>query len=126
MYKDKGDHAKYMRQWQQTHRREVVAAQKRRRAKRRLEIIALKDKCARCGYDECATALDFHHRNRQVGDRTVSVLLGFGWGMKRIMAEIAKCELLCSNCHRLRHCKSHEAEAMSRELSRRELEGRVQ
>ncbi len=28
-----------------------------------------------------------------------------GWGKKRIMTEVAKCRVLCSNCHRKFHSK---------------------
>jgi hypothetical protein len=46
--------------------------------------------------------MEFHHKNgRQKGDYSVSELSGHSW--KRILEEISKCALLCSNCHLKRH-----------------------
>ena len=58
--------------------------------------------CNRCGYDNCSAALEFHHPNDDKwasGKRAVNVT----WSYDRINAEIAKCEVLCSNCHREHH-----------------------
>ena len=58
--------------------------------------------CNRCGFDNIA-ALDFHHRD---GDKVVTISQIWrkkGWGKERILAEVAKCEVLCSNCHRIEH-----------------------
>lgn len=46
--------------------------------------------------------MDFDHRNgRGDGDAKVSSLIGQG-NLDRIKAEIAKCDLLCANCHKIR------------------------
>ncbi len=48
--------------------------------------------------------LDFHHRNADEKDRSISnAVLKWGWGFKRLEEEIAKCVILCSNCHRKVH-----------------------
>jgi len=57
-------------------------------------------KCFTCGYSKCVASLDFHHldpskKDFQIGGKTIS------W--ERIKAEIQKCVLLCSNCHREVH-----------------------
>ena len=58
--------------------------------------------CARCGYNRCARALSFHHRNDDKTDN-VSRLVNSGRALPVIMAEIAKCDLLCANCHLEEH-----------------------
>lgn len=48
-------------------------------------------------------ALDFHHKNPQ--DKKGQILiLWHNLGKQVAMEEIAKCELLCANCHRKCHC----------------------
>jgi hypothetical protein len=57
-------------------------------------------RCERCGED-CPHCIDFHH----VGDKTanVSQMVNHGYSKERIKAEIARCDVLCANCHRKLH-----------------------
>lgn len=61
-------------------------------------------KCVRCGYNRCLAALDFHHRDPQHKDPVL-----FKRKHRRAVidpatrAELAKCDLLCANCHREVH-----------------------
>lgn len=60
-------------------------------------------KCLGCGYDRCEAALDFHHLDPTKKDFRISVRLG-GKGLNaQLKAELDKCVLLCSNCHREVH-----------------------
>ena len=45
--------------------------------------------------------LEFDHRDGEVKDESVSVLVGYGVARK-VKAEVEKCEVRCSNCHRKR------------------------
>lgn len=56
--------------------------------------------CMDCA-ESCADIMEFDHR-RSVKRRTVSELVHSGASIKSIKAEIAKCDLLCPNCHRRR------------------------
>jgi hypothetical protein len=59
--------------------------------------------CVECGYDECWHALDFHHRNPEEKEMEMNRSnITKGWD--RLISEADKCDLLCSNCHRERHC----------------------
>ena len=62
--------------------------------------------CCRCGMNqfEC---LDFHHRNPNEKEKNISWAFR-RWGQKRILAEITKCDVLCSNCHRTFHYKERK------------------
>ena len=57
--------------------------------------------CTRCPENHPA-ALDFHHTD---GDKsfTIGNAVASGWGWDTLMAEVAKCIVLCSNCHRKHH-----------------------
>lgn len=46
--------------------------------------------------------LDFDHRDPAEKTASVSDLMRSGYGLPRIIEEIEKCDVLCSNCHRKR------------------------
>lgn len=59
--------------------------------------------CAVCGENHPAT-LDFHHRDPSEKETTVAGIANRkGWSKERILSEIAKCDVLCANCHRKLH-----------------------
>ena len=73
-------------------------SQKKRGLKRKLQLIDdLGGKCSRCGYATNLAALAFHHLHgkefqldaRALSNRKIDVIL----------KEVAKCKLLCHNCH---------------------------
>jgi len=64
----------------------------------------LGSKCADCDntYPEQPYVIfDFHHRNPEEKDVAWIKLRLRSW--KKITEELDKCDLLCSNCHRIRH-----------------------
>jgi hypothetical protein len=77
-------------------------ANRRRDAIKAVVAKYLEDKsCIDCGFHHPA-ALEFDHvRGKKLA--AVSVLVAHACGLKKIMDEIAKCEVRCSNCHRIRH-----------------------
>lgn len=50
--------------------------------------------------DECC--LDFHHFDQKTKKDSVSNLINDG-SLRQVMVEIAKCVILCANCHRKSH-----------------------
>jgi hypothetical protein len=74
------------------------AAQKKRGLERKLYFIeTLGGKCSRCGYASNLAALAFHHvggKEFQLDVRALS-----NRKIDPILKEIAKCKLLCNNCH---------------------------
>ena len=58
--------------------------------------------CVTCGHNHPA-ALDFHHVEQKKSNRKVHKLVSDGHTKKRILEEIDKCVVLCSNCHREHH-----------------------
>lgn len=92
----------YNREWYIKNRKSRIKRIKERKKEIREEIKKYKHekKCEVCREDH-PRALDFHH----VGDKAhlVSSMVSNGYGITSIMKEIAKCKLLCANCHRLEH-----------------------
>jgi hypothetical protein len=59
-------------------------------------------RCVRCGFGDWR-ALVFHHRDRKTKEGNLSECPRRGWSKKRILAEAAKCDVLCANCHAIEH-----------------------
>lgn len=64
----------------------------------------LKDgqRCMDCGHPFRHFQLDYDHRPDEEKVDAVARLCSAGKAWKTILAEIAKCDLICANCHRLR------------------------
>lgn len=76
------------------------ADQQRRHRQQRLRLLRRFKQfkgCARCGYNDDYHALDFHHVDG-VGDRQAHKRLRNG-SRATVKCELAKCEVLCANCH---------------------------
>lgn len=64
--------------------------------------------CMDCGGSFPACAMDFDHvRGKKVRD--ISNCVVNAWSVERVKEEIAKCDLVCSNCHRIRTFRRREA-----------------
>ena len=64
-------------------------------------IRLLGGKCVRCGFAGGIAAFQFHHRNPKEKDFGIGAVTQKSW--KVIKQELAKCDLLCANCHCLEH-----------------------
>lgn len=61
--------------------------------------------CTKCG-EKRTSSLDFHHRDPATKVDSISNMRDQQRPLKEIRAEIKKCTVLCSNCHReLHHLK---------------------
>jgi hypothetical protein len=83
-------------------RRADSNAAKRAAATEWLRKIKRKMGCAHCGIKD-PRVLDFHHHNRAEKSHNISDMVVRGFPEEAIRAELAKCTLLCANCHRLEH-----------------------
>jgi L-lactate utilization protein LutB len=93
---------KYDREWHQKHKATQNARKKQRRKEIQLWFRELKStlKCVKCGENHPG-CLEFHHVGEK--DDNVSLMVARSLGRDRILAEIAKCEVLCANCHGKHH-----------------------
>lgn len=75
----------------------------RKRDNLRRWVYDLKNKtpCTDCGVQYPYYVTDFDHVGNDEKVNTVSKLINSG-STKKVKEEIAKCELVCSNCHRIR------------------------
>jgi hypothetical protein len=49
--------------------------------------------------------MDFDHLDASKKLRPVATLVERGYSLARLLEEVSKCELVCSNCHRVRSWK---------------------
>lgn len=66
-------------------------------------------KCQNCGEARTPT-LQFHHLNSKDKEITLSKAVTDLWPIKKIMEEIAKCDVLCANCHAIEHYNQRNGE----------------
>ena len=87
--------------WREYQRaRDAQGAQHGYRLKARQHLDSLKTTpCVDCGNSFPPCVMDFDHVR---GEKVTSVSRMLRWSRERLLAEIAKCDLVCSNCHRLR------------------------
>lgn len=86
---------------------EYNTKQSEKRTQLKMKAIEYKGgKCTDCGISahiDNRVIFDFHHKNPT--DKEISLssssMIGLEWD--KICEELEKCELLCSNCHKLRH-----------------------
>lgn len=77
-------------------------AQQRRRDENKKRIRDYKEGrgCADCGTTN-PIILQFHHRNGKGEGSTLNRASNLPW--PRVEAELAECDVLCANCHIMRH-----------------------
>lgn len=102
MYTEK--QKEYARKWYHENKAKRKASNKASAARVRAWFVEYRKalKCSRCPESD-PVCLEFHHRNPADKDLAVSIMASHGYGRKRILKEISKCEVLCANCHRKLH-----------------------
>lgn len=69
----------------------------------KLSYLALKGGCCQvCGFDKYEGALEFHHVDPAEKDDSIAKMMRHPSSPK-VLAELEKCVLVCSNCHRMIH-----------------------
>lgn len=77
---------------------------RRRRVHRNRKMVyryLLDNPCVSCGIGD-PVVLEFDHRDNVSKDSDISKMVNNGLSEKKIMAEIAKCDVRCANCHKRR------------------------
>ena len=74
------------------------------------DLIKMWAGCQDCGWAEWARGLDWDHvRGLKLG--SIATLIANGRPWVEVLLEIAKCELVCANCHRVRTCLRRQGQA---------------
>jgi hypothetical protein len=108
------------------HKNEIDFKKKDRYRKTKIELVKfLGGSCSRCGLRLAKDSwnwmvFDFHHRNPKDKEAAPASLLN-GRSYETLMKEITKCDLVCSNCHRVIHF--HEGENHVEQISKEEPDG---
>lgn len=94
-------HSRYRKAHYEGNKAKYVGKAKEYNKARREELRKRKSEtgCQDCG-ERHPACLDYHHLDEGLKDKT---LVWYDCGRERMEAEIAKCIVLCSNCHRKRH-----------------------
>lgn len=74
--------------------------------------------CNRCGWKGNIAAFEFHHIH---GDKEFSIGSANNRRWEYVEVELKKCELLCSNCHRIEHSKYDTDDAFMDVVNRKKL-----
>lgn len=100
--------AEALAEWRRKRRNaKTYRYQKKKRRSNKVRLIELFGGCcSACGYRATPAALEFHHRDAATKDFGIG---GFSGSWDQLVVEARKCDLLCANCHRLRHLKEKPA-----------------
>ncbi len=88
--------------WRDRNRATVLANQAAERRRRRALVAEMKEAspCADCGKHFPAVCMDYDHVGSDKTANVARLVASSSWAAT--LAEIAKCELVCANCHRIR------------------------
>lgn len=95
----------YFRERGDRHRQQsgIAKAERRARAQRFVRDYLVDHPCVDCGEDDIVVLEFDHHREDKTA--TIARLVGAGARQGRLDEEVAKCEVVCANCHRRRTAK---------------------
>ena len=85
--------------WKHQPERNLAGRKRNAEWRERIAAIKLQRGCMDCGYDRYPEALDWDHRPGEVKLFTIGSQR-LTW--EKIEAEMAKCDVVCANCHRHR------------------------
>jgi hypothetical protein len=90
----------YKRAYREANKEKYAEYTRKTRDKRRGIVKSLKEvPCADCGKEYPHYVMDFDHREDKLFDISSAM---FRVGLQKLLDEIKKCEVVCSNCHRMR------------------------
>lgn len=94
-------------------RRNAKAREDRRRRREWLDSLKADKPCLDCGGEFPPYVMDFDHRDPATKLHNVARMLDRNRPETEILAEIAKCDLVCANCHRIRTHGPQECRVLS-------------
>ncbi len=82
-------------------KKDKEAVNKRTQNNKKMAVEYLGGLCFDCSNSFPDCVFDFHHRDPALKITTIGKIITHSW--EKIKVELDKCDLLCSNCHRIRH-----------------------
>lgn len=99
----KSCHNEYQKKYYKTHPQSIDQAAKKRRASIRQLIIDKKNvPCMDCKVSYPSYVMDFDHVR---GNKQFNLSTAAEKSKQRVTEEMAKCDIICANCHRIRTWK---------------------
>lgn len=104
----KEEKAAYLKQWRKENRAKCRKYAKSGKGKLRAKLkkwykeLKCNSKCQQCPESHPA-CMEFHHRDPNEKDFDIAGMIRDGYSIAKIEAELKKCDVLCSNCHRKLH-----------------------
>jgi len=94
----------YQRSWHQRNKARRIARiyERKERLWEFYNQLKATSECDHCGENHPAT-LEFHHRDPQKKEFNLGKAVSVGYSIERIKKEVAKCTVLCANCHAKEH-----------------------
>lgn len=105
-YADKKKQSEYHKQWYERHKDQYKSSVRERNKNykhRNREFVRRVKQlfaCADCNMRFHYSQMDFDHIDGK--EENISRMMNQSYSLEKIKKEIRKCELVCSNCHRLR------------------------
>lgn len=96
----KKQNEEYFTSGRKAHADKLSKAKARARNREYLAIVK-SEPCTRCGERFHPAAMEFHHLDPANKIAAVATIAGWGRTLDVLVAEIAKCVLLCANCHKI-------------------------
>lgn len=101
------DPMEHKRAWSRRNRKKIYQYKKAYTRGKKISLIELKgNKCKECGVEhngKNASMFDFHHIDPKEKKFNLGLNSLQNIAFSKCLEEVEKCELLCSNCHRLLH-----------------------
>lgn len=105
-HKNKWKHKERRRLYARRNRQNAYSTERKTLAK--VEVIKTTNPCLDCGNRFPPECMDFDHIDSTTKIADISHLVVGRYSWEKIEAEIAKCEVICANCHRIRTRKRND------------------
>ena len=114
-YKDKSKQRASRRKWYANNKESEKGYVQKRKEELARWFVEYKNilVCTKCGESHNACIV-FHHKEPKNKFKEVSRMVYDGYSKDRILEEIRKCQVLCSNCHLKLHYKDRNASEVLR------------
>lgn len=107
MRRDKEKNRNYQKEWYEKNKPKALAKNQKRREELEKWLTEYKYQltCSYCGFEgsKSTNSLSFHHINPEEKEFNIGFMINRGYSKTRILKEIAKCDVVCENCHRIIH-----------------------